>query len=81
MQLLLYSEVKYVPVKETKCLKLLWKKLLKCADPNPYYQRKLYQVIAILPVDKERKKGILLTERFPRLGSTVVKGIVKEYVL
>ena len=33
--------------------KLLWKKFLKCVDPNPYYQRWLCQ-------------GILLTERFPK---------------
>ena len=28
---------------------------MKCVDPNPYYQRRLYQ-------------GILLTERFPKFG-------------
>ena len=34
---------------------LLWKKFLKRVDPNPYYQRWLYQ-------------GILLTERFVKFG-------------
>ena len=38
--------------------KLLWKKILKCVDPNPYYQRWLYQ-------------GILLTVRFPKFGYEV----------
>ena len=31
------------------------RKFLKCVDPNPYYQRWLYQ-------------GILLTEPFPKFG-------------
>ena len=44
--------------RKPRVLQLLWKKFLKCVDPNPYYQRWLYQ-------------GILLTERFPKFGCEV----------
>ena len=41
--------------KGNRVSKLFKKKFLKFVDPNPHYQRWLYQ-------------GILLTERFPKFG-------------